>query len=205
MKCMKLILVFTFALGVCPSLFSQPQQRTIMPGTPDVAATSEDRFDWWASSTLGPMSWLTGGFSSGWSTIWNHPEEWGRSPEGFGRRLATRTANVAVANGVEVGLGAVWGEDMRYQRKGEGSFKSRVGNILKMTVMARYKDGSTRFAYARIIGNVSGNVMQNAWMPPSAKGAGRITYNVGVGISARAGSVAFQEFWPDVRKLVFKK
>ena len=175
-----------------------------MPGTyapPD----AEARADWWAGSTLGPTSWFTGAFSSGWSTIWNRPEEWGRSAQGFGRRVATRTANVAVANGVEASLGAVWGEDPRFIRKGEGSFGSRAGHVLKMTIMARYRDGSTKFAYARLIGNTSGNVMQNAWMPPSSKGFDNIAYNVGVGISARAGSVAFQEFWPDVRKKVFKK
>ena len=178
-----------------------------MPGTPSgyVPATSEDRLHWWAKETLGPTSWLAGGFSSGWSTIFNDPKEWGRSPEGFGRRLGTRMANVAVANGLEVGLGAVWGEDMRFNRQGQGSFRSRAGHVVKMTLMARYRDGNTRFAFARMIGNVGGNVTQNFWMPPSGRGAGNISYNVAWGVSARLSSNAFQEFWPDMRKVVFRK
>ncbi len=179
-------------------------RSTVMPGT-YAPADAEVRADWWARSTFGPTSWFTGAFGSGWSTVFNSPEEWERSPNGFARRIASRTANVAIANGVEAGLGAVWGEDPRYFRKGQGGFKSRAGHVLKMTVLARYRNGGTNFAYARLIGNVGGNVTQNFWMPPSANGIGTITYNVGIGISARLGSVAFQEFWPDVRKRVFKK
>lgn len=183
---------------------SLAQQQPVMPGT-YTAPTAKDRLDWWAGSTLGPTSWFTGAFSSGWSTIFNSPKEWGRSGEGFGRRLGTRTANVAISNTLDASLGAVWGEDPRYPRKGEGSIGSRIGRVLTMTVMARYRDGRTRPAFAREIGNIGGNVAQNFWMPPSANGLGRISFNVGVGVSARAGSNAFKEFWPDVRKRVFKK
>lgn len=189
-------------LGLCVTTFAQ--QKPVMPGTyspPDAA----ERGDWWAESTFGPTSLFTGAFGSGWSTIFNSPKEWERSGEGFGRRIATRTANVAVSNGLEAGLGAVWGEDPRYQRKGEGSIRSRAGHALKMTVMARYRDGGTRPAFARFIGKVGGNVTQNFWMPPSANGAGRVSANVGIGFSAQAGSNAFKEFWPDLRKLIFKK
>ena len=204
---MRILWGLAVCVGLCSTTFAQlpiAQRPAVTPGTyapPD----AENRSDWWAGSTFGPTSWFTGAFSSGWSTVWNSPEEWERSPNGFGRRLATRTANVAIANGLEAGLGAVWGEDPRYPRRGQGGFRSRAGHVLKMTLLARYRDGGTGFAYARLIGNVGGNVTQNFWMPPSGRGAGEITYNVGVGISARLGSVAFQEFWPDVRKRIFKK
>jgi hypothetical protein len=201
--------VFRLAIfaGLCLSGFSQiPMARrpTVMPGK-YVPPDAEVRADWWAGSTFGPASWFTGAFGSGWSTVFNSPEEWERSPNGFARRLASRTANVAIANGVEAGLGAAWGEDPRYFRKGGGSFKSRAGHVFKMTVMARYRDERIRFAFARLIGNLSGNATQYTWMPPSATGPGTISYNVAIGISARLGSVAFQEFWPDVRRRVFKK
>ena len=192
-------------LGLCITAFAQ--QQPVMPGTPATytAPTRDDRIDWWAVSTFGPTSWFTGAFSSGWSTVWNSPEEWGRSPEGFAKRMATRTANVTVANGLEAGLGAVWGEDPRFVRKGQGSFGSRIGYVAKMTLLAKYRDGGTKFAWARGIGNASGNLVQNIWMPPGSNGAARITYNIGVGYSARAGSNAFREFWPDLRKKVFRK
>jgi hypothetical protein len=204
---MRYLLRLAIFAGLGLNAFSQlpvAKRPVVMPGTYTPADASV-RADWWAGSTFGPTSWLTGAFSSGWSTIFNSPEEWERSPNGFARRLASRTANVAIANGVEASLGAVWGEDPRYVRKGEGSFGSRAGNVFKMTVMARYRDGSTKFAFARLIGNVSGNATQYTWMPPSATGPGAVSYNVAIGVSARLGSVAFQEFWPDVRKRLFKK
>lgn len=195
------------ALGAGLCLVGFAQQQPVKPGTPAsyVAPNSEDRVDWWAESSLGPTSWLTGGFSSGWSTIWNNPKEWKRSPEGFGRRLASRTANVSMANALDAGLGSIWGEDPRYHRKGEGSIGGRAGYIVKMTFFTPYRDGHTRFAFARAIGNAGANTIQNMWMPESSKGPGRIAYNVGVGFAARAGSNAFKEFWPDIRKVVFRK
>jgi len=202
---MKLHMVLALGAGLCLAGFAQRQP--VLPGTPApyLAPTSDDRADWWAQSTFGPTSWLTGAFGSGWSTVWNNPEEWKRSPDGFGRRLASRTANVAMANGIDAGLGAIWGEDPRYHRKASGSFGSRAGHIVKMTFFTPYRDGRTRFAFARTIGNVGGNTIQNVWMPHSAKGVGQISYNVGVGFAARAGSNAFKEFWPDLRKKVFRK
>ncbi len=186
------------------ALGATAQQKPLMPGT-YVPPAAEERVDWWAQSTLGPMSWLTGGFGSGWSTIFNSPKEWERSPEGFGRRLASRTANVAMSNALDAGLGAIWGEDPRFHRKGSGSFGSRAGYIVKMTFYAPYRDGRTRFAFARTIGNFGGNTIQNSWMPPSARGFDRIALNSTIGFTARAGSNAFKEFWPDIRKRVFKK
>ncbi|HEY3439821.1 MAG TPA: hypothetical protein VGK29_03680 [Paludibaculum sp.] len=202
---MKLNVILALGGALCLAAFAQ--QQPLKPGTPapHIAPTSEDRVDWWAESTLGPTSWLTGGFSSGWSTIWNNPKEWKRSPEGFGRRLATRTANVSISNAIDAGFGAIWGEDPRYRRRGSGSFGSRAGYIIKMTFCTPYRDGRTRFAFARTLGNAGGNTIQNLWMPDSARGPEYIVYNMGVGFSARAGSNAFKEFWPDVRKLVFKK
>lgn len=193
---------FAVCLGLCAIALAQ--QPPVAPGT-YAPPGAEERGEWWGQSTYGPASWFAGAFGSGWSTIFNSPREWDRSAEGFGRRMATRTANVTVSNGLEAGLGAVWGEDPRYPRKGQGSLGSRVRHVLKLTVMARDRSGRARPAYARMLGTLGGNVLQDFWMPPSANGLGRISYNTGIGFSARAGSNAFREFWPDLRRLVFRK
>jgi len=53
---------------------------------------------------------------------------------------------------MEAGIGAAWGEDPRYQRDGaDTALKSRLGHVVKWTVVAPDKRGELRPAYARFI------------------------------------------------------
>lgn len=82
--------------------------------------SGEERLQWIAGRTVGPGGLIGGVFSAGFSTLGNQPEEYGPHWAGFGKRYGLRLTQVGTASVMEAGLGAMWGEDPRYVRSGDG-------------------------------------------------------------------------------------
>src|SRR5262245_51248512 len=55
----------------------------------------------------------------------NVPEEWGRGPGGFGKRLASGFARNIIKNGIEVGVGSALHEQLNYQPSQKQGFSPR--------------------------------------------------------------------------------
>jgi hypothetical protein len=164
--------------------------------------TTEGRFVWFAKASFGPMSIFDGVIVGGYQTALKHPPEWGSGWDGFGDRFGLRMSDVALSNAIQGSLGAVWGEDPRYFRQGEGSFGSRIGHAVYGTFMDRYRGGEYRPAVARYAGIVGGNFINNYWHPAGETSLTDEEERVGLGFASKLGSNVFREFWPDVRNHV---
>jgi len=207
--------VFVVALCVWPaSASAQPvdaepaDQTSPKPLTADayVPITTAERVHWIVDGTVGPQSlFIVGPPSAAWQTAWNTPEEWGRGWSGFGKRYAQREADVAISNTIEGGLGALWGEDPRYIPSARKGIWPRARYALKTSVLAQGRDGRLRPAWARYAGNTLNNVIENAWLPPSQTTAAQTALRSGMGIVTRMGGNLWDEFWPDVVRLIKKR
>lgn len=142
---------------------------------------------------VGPLAAL-------WQTGFNQPEEWGRGFRGIGERYAQREADVAISSTIEAGLGAFWGEDPRYIRSGRRGIGARARYAIKTAFVAPRGDGHLAPAWGRYAGNTINNVIENAWLPPSATTPGQTIYRSALGFLTRIGSNAWEEFWPDVQR-----
>ncbi|HZT77901.1 MAG TPA: hypothetical protein VFA27_14705 [Vicinamibacterales bacterium] len=163
--------------------------------------------NWIVMGTVGPESLLVvGPLAAGWQTAWNQPEEWDRSWSGFGKRYLQREADVAISNTLEAGVGAFWGEEPRYVRLGRehGTIGTRVKWAIKTAFVTQRRDGKLHAAWGRYVGNTVNNVIENAWLPPSATTAGNTIYRSAAGFATRIGGNAFEEFWPDVQRLLHR-
>ena len=168
--------------------------------------TGTQRFNWFVVSTVGPTSLLLAGpLSAAWGTAFNSPKEYGPGWEGFGKRYGMRLTGVSTGNAIEAGLGAVWGEDPRYFRSPDQHFGARVKYVIKTTFMAPGRDGKWRIAYARHAGNVGNNFLSNTWRVGSENGPDDAAVRCIWGITGKMSGNAFSEFWPDVKKIVFRK
>jgi hypothetical protein len=166
--------------------------------------TGQQRFKWFAQSTVGPQSLAAGVFSAAFGTATNSPKEYHGSWEGFGKRYGMRLTGVSTGNAMEAGLGAFWGEDPRYFRAADKPFGGRVRNIIKMTFVARRQDGNHAPAYARYIATPGNNFLSNSWRADSEAEARHAARRTLWGFVGRMGSNAFQEFWPDVKQSLFR-
>jgi hypothetical protein len=166
--------------------------------------TAAQRLYWFAYASAGPPSLAGGVVSAAWGTLFNRPPEYGPTWEGFGKRYGMRLTGVVTSNAMEDALGAVWGEDPRYDRAAGQPFASRVKHVVKMTFLAKDRQGVNRPAYARYAAIAGNNYLSMTWRAQSEAGVGDATIRVGLGFLARMSANAFGEFWPDAKARLFR-
>ena len=165
--------------------------------------TGKVRLHWTFDSTLGPATVLGGIFNAAWGTAMDDPPEYQTHWKGFAKRYGMSVSGDAVSNTMEVGLGAIWGEDPRYVRATGKPLGARIGNVVKMTFLARGRDGGLQPAFARYAAISGSNFLSNTWRPDSEADKSHATLRVSLGFLGRMGGNAFEEFWPDVRRRLF--
>ncbi|HEY6212141.1 MAG TPA: hypothetical protein VIW45_07640 [Vicinamibacterales bacterium] len=170
------------------------------------AATTSDRITWAVDGTIGLRSLtVVGPLGAAFLTATNSPEEWGRSWSGVVKRYGQREADVAISNGLEAGVGALWGEDPRYIPSGRKGIWPRARYAIETTVLAQRPDGHLAPAWGRFVGNTLNNVIENTWLPPSATTPGQTLLRAGLGLLSRLGGNAWEEYWPDARRLLERR
>lgn len=154
---------------------------------------------WIVDGTVGVQSLtFVGPLAAGWDTAFNQPSEWHQSWSGFGKRYLEREADVAISNSIEAGVGALWGEEPRYVRSGRHGIGARARYAIKTAFVTQRRDGHLAPAWGRYVGNTLNNVIENAWLPPSATTPGQTVFRSTLGFLTRIGGNAWEEFWPDV-------
>jgi len=161
--------------------------------------STEVRVKWATIGTVGPANLAGGVVSSGWSTFFNRPPEYGPHWDGFGKRYGIRLVDGAISNSMEAGLGALWGEDPRYypMRSSESPGR-RIKYAVKQAFLARDRNGKTMPAYARYAAYTGSSFLSNAWRVDSDSQASDALFRTGLGFTARMTSNLFTEFWPDI-------
>lgn len=191
------------------SALALPVQAQQQPGQPAAQApttyrfiTGEERWKWFAVSTVGPTSLLGAGtISAGWGTLFNNPEEYGPHWAGFGKRYGIRLTGVSTGNAIEALSGAALKEDPRYVPAPSGSsFGRRAGHVIVSSFLSHRPDGTRRLSYSRIAGNVGNNFLSNLWRAESESSAGDAALRCVWGVTSRMGGYAFVEFWPTIKK-----
>jgi hypothetical protein len=163
--------------------------------------TAKERVAWFAQSTVGPASLLGGTISAGFGTLINRPPEYGTHWDGFGDRYGMRLTGIATGNAIEASVGALWGEDPRYPRKGaEFGSATRIGHIIKWTFVDYHNDGTVHPAYARYIGDVGNNFLSNTWRQPGEADSTHAFERILTGLMDKMAGNAWDEFWPDAKK-----
>jgi hypothetical protein len=171
---------------------------------PWAAITLSQRLAWFDEKTFGIYN-LAGAIpGAAFNTLRDSPKEAGSHWSGFGERYGVSVSTNGLSNAMEAGLGAAWGEDPRYFRAGAGnSFKSRLGHVVKWTVMAPDRNGDMRPAYARIAAFGGSSFISDAWREPSDATTNAGFTRFGLAFAGRMGSNTFDEFWPDFKRKVF--
>lgn len=167
--------------------------------------TGKERAGWVVRQTFGPSSLFVGALKTSLATARNSPQEYGPHWDGFGKRYGMRFTGIAVSNTMEAGLGAIWGEDPRYVRNETLPFKGRIRNVFLLTVTARNREGRLMPAYARYVAVPGNNFLSNTWRVDSEATNSEALMRTAYGFLGKLAGNAWSEFWPDVKRKVFKK
>ncbi len=167
--------------------------------------TGTQRLGWVLRNTVEPQRILGDGVYAAIETARNVPKVDGPHWDGFGKRAGILLAGAAVSNTMEATLGSLWGEDPRYFRVPDESFGARVKNVVKLTFVARGRDGNYHPAYARYMAIPGSNWLSNTWRPDSQADNGDAAIRTVEGFGARMASNAYNEFWPSVSDHLFHR
>jgi hypothetical protein len=167
--------------------------------------TASQRVGWVLRNTVEPQRILGDAVYAAVETAQNEPRVDGPHWDGFGKRLGILVAGAAVSNTMEATLGSFWGEDPRYFRVPDETFGARVKNVIKLTFVARGRDGNYHPAYARYMAIPGSNWLSNTWRPDEQADNEDAAIRTLEGFGARMGSNAYNEFWPSISPHLFHR
>jgi hypothetical protein len=167
--------------------------------------TPRQSLRWFVANTVGPQT-LTGEFfESVFGTSLNRPSEYGPRWGGFAERYGMGMTRVAGGNAIEAGFGRILHEDPRYFCVPGRPLKARIGNVIKLTFAVRAGDNSFRPAFSRSMAIFGNNLLSDTWRVHSEANTQDALLRTSEGFAGRMAANAFEEFWPDIKRLVFRR
>jgi hypothetical protein len=132
----------------------------------------------------------------------NNPYQWGGGFEGYGRRLASRTANAMVQGTVQALAAPVLHEDVRFVPSGHGGTGYRVWHAIAYSFLTYNNSGRTTPNIANLGAYFVATAVTATWVPHQDSLAHYTVTNTGYQIALIMPVNVLQEFWPDImRKL----
>ena len=100
------------------------------------------------------------------NTARNYPHEWGMGAGGFAKRVGSAFGEHLVKGAIEVGVGALHHEDLRFRRADLHGTWPRFKYAVKSTfIVPRTDEKGKTLAAGRIAGNIGGGLVSRAWQP----------------------------------------
>ena len=157
-------------------------------------------------SVLDYSSFTWAGILAGQSMLLNSDPELGHGITGYGRYYwRTFTDGVSGTFFTEAIVPSIAHEDPRYYTMEQGGFFRRTGYAISRSVVAKTDSGRTRFSFSEVVGNGLEAALSNAYYPPQERGLSQTFTNFGTQMESAVLNHIFQEFWPDIRKKVFRR
>ena len=155
-------------------------------------------FDWGAYPFNGALA--------GIAQARNDPKEWGQGWNAYGQRFGANFADNSIGTYMTVAVfPTLFREDPRYYQMGRGGFRCRAYHAVNRLFVTRTDSGHTHFNYSESVGNAVAAAISNIYHVPSDRTASRNATTFAFLIVYDGLSNGLKEFWPDIRRKVFRK
>lgn len=136
----------------------------------------------------------------------NDPKSWGQGWGAYGKRFGSNFADNSIGTYMTVAVfPSLLKEDPRYYQMGQGGFKKRAWHGVERLFVTRTDSGHDRFNYSESVGNAVAAGISNIYHPAEDRTFSRNISTFGLLIMWDGLSNELKEFWPDVRRKVFRK
>jgi hypothetical protein len=157
-------------------------------------------------SVVDYSSYTWAGILAGQAMLLNSDPELGRGIKGYGRYYwRTFTDGVSGTFFTEAIVPAIRHEDPRYYTMGQGGFFRRTGYAISRAFVTKTDSGGTSFNFSEVVGNALEAGLSTAYYPPQERGMSQTALNFGTQMESAVLNHVFQEFWPDIRRKVFRQ
>jgi hypothetical protein len=151
-------------------------------------------------------SYTWAGILAGQAMLLNSDPELGGGIKGYGRYYwRTFADGVSGTFFTEAILPAITHEDPRYYTMGQGGFFRRTGYAISRAFVTKTDSGGTEFNWSEVAGNGLEAGLSNAYYPREERGLHQTALNFGTQMESAVLNHIFQEFWPDIRKNLFRQ
>ena len=135
----------------------------------------------------------------------NSDPELGHGIRGYGRYYwRNYTDGVSGTFFTEAIVPSITHEDPRYYTMGNGGFFRRMGYAISRAFVTKTDSGGTSFNWSEVAGNGLEAALSNAYYPPQERGLNQTARNWATQMESAVLNHVFQEFWPDIRKDIFR-
>jgi len=161
-------------------------------GWQKMAIAAKDSFDWPVYPTAGLFATLY--------QLENSNPSFGQGMEGWAKRFGTAYGDQMIGNMMTEGLvPALFHQDPRYFRLGEGTKKSRAWYAVKQIFVARMDSGGKTFNFSEWGGNAAATAISNAYYPDTRNWNDNLQKLL-IACATDTFSNVLKEFWPDVKR-----
>ena len=167
--------------------------------------TWESKLNFHAATAYSPLSLVGAAAYSGVLQGVDFPREWGQGGLGYGKRLASELAYAGVRNTMGFALDATLHEDPRYYRSKDSGFWRRTKHAFRGTILTRTDAGGETLSWWRLGSAFGATYISNQWYPDRVN-------TVALDLTQGTTQMGFDflanfsaEFWPDIKKKVFRR
>lgn len=183
-----------------------PDYNALTEAQPIAAMPVRGKFKLATDDSFDPFTWVITGLYAGVSQWQNDNPKFGQGAAGYGKRYGATFADQFLSNYIsEAIMPALFHEDPRFFRLGEGSYWKRAGYALTRVLVTRTDSGGNRFNTSEIAGNLVSTSLSNFYYPRPDRTPTETLEKFAINVFSDAGFNVLKEFWPDMRRKVLKR
>jgi hypothetical protein len=161
----------------------------------------KDKMFLFLHDSVDPETFLSAGFDAGISQAENDDASFGQGAAGYGKRLGVSYIDeVQFRFFKEFAYPAVFSEDPRYYRMGEGPVGRRFLHAVAHSIVAYHDNGRPMFNLSEWLGEISGRSLGNLYHPAAQRGFAPAARDVAYDVALDIGYDELREFWPEVAR-----
>jgi hypothetical protein len=163
------------------------------------AMNAGEKFRLFVDQQLDPINFLGAGLDAAQAQADWDDRPFGQGSSGYSKRFAASLADNATGDFFGVFLyPAIFHQDPRYYRLGQGSVKARLGHALQHRFVAVSDSGNPMFNFSEWFGTVSAKTLTNVYHPGNPRGFGPTASRVGFSVGNDMAWDVLREFWPEI-------
>jgi hypothetical protein len=184
-----------------------PNYGTVEHPTANIAPlTVKQKFKTGAEDAFDTYSIPLAGIVAAISQAKNDDAAWGQGWGAFGKRYAATYGDTVIGSFMTTGVyPSLLHEDPRYFRKGTGGFRNRSWYALTRLFVIRTDSGRSDFNYSEFLGNATAAGISLTYHTKQERNFSSFAGDYATQIAIDAFANQLKEFWPDIRRKVFKK
>ena len=160
-----------------------------------------DKFLLFVDDSLDPVMFLSAGLDAGIDQASDRDPSFGQGPAGYAKRFGADLADrVSSKFFKDFAYPAIFHEDPRYYRLGQGSAGKRLLHAAEHLFIAHQPDGTRMFNYSEWLGTITSAALTNLYHPGNKHTVGPTARNVSYQFAADIGFDVLREFWPDIAR-----